>query len=100
MNLPRYQQIILLSIAFFAVMMLVAVFHEEGIREVYKFEGELDALRERIVSLKDANHKTREEITALKTDPFAIEKIAREKLRLARPDETVYVIVPPETRTP
>lgn len=100
MSLPRYQQIILLSVAFFAVMILVAVYHEEGIREVYKFEGELASLRTRIDGLKEANLRTREEITALKSDPFAIEKIAREKLHLARPDETVYVIVPPGTRTP
>ena len=100
MSLPRHKQIILLSLGFFLVMMLIAVFHEEGIYEVYKFENELGELNDRIATLREENRRTREEISALRSDPFAIEKIAREKLRLARPDETVYVIVPPGRQPP
>jgi len=99
MSLPRHRQIIGLIVAFFMVMLLIAVFHEEGIYEVFQFESELEALGEKNAALREENRKTREEITALKTDPFAIEKIAREKLRLARSDETVYVIVPPDSNT-
>jgi cell division protein FtsB len=37
--------------------------------------------------------KIRREIKALKSNPLAIEKIAREKLNLVKPGETVYQIV-------
>ncbi|MBT5257275.1 MAG: septum formation initiator family protein, partial [Nitrospina sp.] len=36
------------------------------------------------------------EIEALKSDPLSIEVLAREKLNMVRPGETVYQIVPLE----
>jgi len=94
MNLPRYKQILLLSVSFFAVMMLVALFHEEGILKVFTWQEDLAAMRASTEDLKEENRGLRTQIDRLKTDPLAIEKIAREKLNLARPGETIYHIVP------
>ncbi len=97
MNLPRYKQIILLSVSFFAVMILVALFHEEGILKVFSLQEDLAEMRANTDDLREENRSIRTQIDRLKTDPRAIEKIAREKLNLVRPGETIYQIVP---RTP
>lgn len=92
-NLPRTQQILYLSLALFVVMMLVAVFHEDGIMTVLKLEKDLVGLKDSNEKKRQENKDIRREIKLLKNDPFAIEKIAREKLRMAKPGETVYQIV-------
>ena len=39
-----------------------------------------------------ANQAMLQEIRALKNDPSAIEKLAREELNMVRPDETIYFL--------
>lgn len=92
-KLPGKQQILYLSLTFFVVMMLVAVFHEDGIMTVLKLEKDLVKLKDSNDKLRSENKDIRREIKLLKNDPFAIEKIAREKLRMVKPKETVYQIV-------
>lgn len=98
-NLSLYQRIILLTLTFFVLVIIVAVFHEEGILTVYDFEDELTEFEAVNEDLKQRNQKLRFEIDALKSDPLSIEILAREKLNMARPDETVYQIVPLEKNT-
>jgi len=43
--------------------------------------------------LRKKNDFLKEEILSLKTDPYTIEKIAREKLNLAKPGDKIYRIV-------
>ncbi|KMP10852.1 cell division protein FtsB [Candidatus Nitromaritima sp. SCGC AAA799-C22] len=93
-KLSLYQQIILLSITFFLLLMIVAVFHEDGILTVYDFDQELIEFKASNEALRNENELLRVEIDALKSDPFAIELLAREKLNLVRPGETVYQLVP------
>ena len=95
-NLSLYQRIILLTLTFFILVIIVAVFHEDGILTVYDFESELIEFGEVNEDLKQRNQKLRFEIDALKSDPLSIEILAREKLNMVRPDETVYQIVPLE----
>ncbi len=92
-QLSLTQRIFFLSLTFFLLMIVVAVFHEDGILTVFEFEKELGQLKEQNASLARENQALREEIQALKTDPLAIEKIAREKLNLVKPGDTVYQIV-------
>lgn len=93
-SLNLYHQIILLTVTFFLLMMIVAVFHDDGVLTIYKFEDELVQFKASNDTLKKENQKLRNEIDALKSDPFAIEILAREKLNLVRPGETVYQLVP------
>ena len=55
-----------------------------------------EVMRQQIVQLdmqireeESANRQVRLEIDSLKTDPKTVERLAREQLGLARPDETV-----------
>jgi cell division protein FtsB len=58
-------------------------------------------LRKEIDSLQSENDRYTERIKALKTDPRAIEKEAREQLHYTRPGEMIYVApAPPQPRSP
>ncbi len=49
-------------------------------------------LQDDIQNLQTQNDELQKEIKALKTDPKAIEREAREQLHLTRPGEVVYVL--------
>ena len=87
------QKIILLSLGFFMLLMIMAVFHENGILNAYRFEQAQVKMKEENEGLKRQNDLLMEEIISLKSDPYAIEKIAREKLNLAKAGDQVYRIV-------
>ncbi len=89
----RYQKILFLSIGFFLLLVLMAVFHENGILNAYRLEQEQLQIKYENESLRARNEKFRLEINALKSDPYEIEKIAREKLDLIKPGDRVYHIV-------
>jgi len=93
-KLNLYQKITLLSASFCLLVILVAVFHEDGILTVNNFDHELVEFKAQNDVLKKRNQLLRSEIDALKSDPFAVEILAREKLNLVRPGETVYQLVP------
>jgi cell division protein FtsB len=96
----NYQKTILLSLGFFMLLIIMAVFHENGILNAYRFEQEQVKMKEANVGLKKQNDLLRQEIKALKSDPYAIEKIAREKLNLAKPGDQVYRIVSTQSKFP
>jgi cell division protein FtsB len=96
----NYQKTILLSLGFFMLLIIMAVFHENGILNAYRFEQEQVKMKEANGGLKQQNDLLRQEITALKSDPYAIEKIAREKLNLAKPGDQVYRIVSTQSKLP
>ena len=87
------QKIILLSLGFFMLLMVMAVFHENGILNAYRFEQEQVKMKEENKGLRRQNDLLQEEIISLKSDSYAIEKIAREKLNLAKSGDQVYRIV-------
>ena len=96
----NYQKIILLSLGFFILLMVMAVFHENGILNAYRFEQEQVKIKEENEELRLHNNLLRQNILALKSDPYAIEKIAREKLNLAKPGDKVYRIVSTPSQLP
>jgi len=53
---------------------------------------EYHKLQHDIQDLQKENQRYSEQVKALKSDPQAIEKAAREELRYARPGEVVYVV--------
>jgi len=96
----NYQKTILLSLGFFMLLIIMAVFHENGILNAYRFEQEQVKMKEGNGKLKQQNDLLRQEITALKSDPYAIEKIAREKLNLAKTGDQIYRIVSTQSKIP
>jgi cell division protein FtsB len=63
---------------------------EMGLIKYYRMKSQYNALTKEIAALKQDNAKMAREVRALKTDPDHLERIARDKLGLARPGEIVY----------
>ena len=96
----RYHKIFLLSLGFFLLLVLMAIFHENGILNAYQLEQEQFEIKQENENLRNKNEKLRLEIAGLKSDPYEIEKIAREKLNLIKPGDQVYHIVQTQKSLP
>jgi cell division protein FtsB len=78
---------VLLTVA----MLLLAVFNEKGALQVHAQAKKLAAIESEIAILDGQNKQLNSDIQALRTDPAAIEKVAREELKLVKPGEIVLV---------
>lgn len=82
-----------------ALMALVvgSFFGDRGILRMVAQRERAEALRREIEVLRNENARLAVEVAGLKSDPRAIERIAREELGLARPGETVFLLREEET---
>jgi len=69
-----------------------ALFGDRGLLQLHMQRERAEALAAEIEDLRAENGRLATEIEALKRDPRAIERVAREQLGLARPGETVFLI--------
>jgi cell division protein FtsB len=58
-------------------------------------QHQLKRLDQEIARQESIEKRQRAEIEALRTDPLFVERTARDKLHLARPNETVFRFEPP-----
>jgi cell division protein FtsB len=82
----------LLSLVFSALLFALFFVGDRGFLQVRRQRAQLRAAQDEVARLDAENRKLEVEVTALKNDPRALEKIAREKLGLARPDEVVVIL--------
>lgn len=71
------------------------MFSANGMVAYKEKRAEIEMLRKDVNGLQSENDTYTQQIKALKSDPKAIEKEAREQLHYARPGEVVYVAPPP-----
>jgi cell division protein FtsB len=85
-----------------AVLALVvgSLFGDRGFLQLMRQQERSETLRREIEELRSENGRLAAEIAALRTDPRAIERLAREELGLTRPGETVFLIREEQPRTP
>ena len=69
-----------------------SVFGDRGILNMLGEREKLESLRSELEELRAENARLSSEIGDLRTSPRAIERLAREELGFARPDETVFLI--------
>ncbi|MGE5125752.1 MAG: FtsB family cell division protein, partial [Betaproteobacteria bacterium] len=69
-----------------------SVFGDRGILNLMHKRQEVEELRVELETLRAENARLASEVVALRTSPRAVERLAREQLGLARPDETVFLI--------
>jgi cell division protein FtsB len=69
-----------------------SIFGDRGLINLLQKREQVQILRLEIEALRADNAQLVREIAALKQSPRAIERLAREELGLARPDETVFLI--------
>ncbi len=80
------------AVAAFAIFIALHVIFGANGMVVYKNKkSEYRTLQKDVDQLQKENQQLSEQIKALKTDPSAIEKEAREQLHYARPGEVIYL---------
>ncbi len=85
-------RIALIAIAVVAVFYVLVsfIFGEMGVIKYYRMKERYDYLTQEIATLKLDNARLLKDVHALKTDPYYLEILARDKLGLARQGEIVY----------
>ncbi len=66
------------------------IFGEMGLVKYYRMKTQNDDLQREIDKIKQENVQLLKDVRSLRSDPALIERIARDKLGLARPGEIVY----------
>ena len=69
-----------------------SLFGNRGMLQLLEQQQRARRLEAEIDSLRGENARLAGEINALRTEPRAIERLAREQLGLARPGETVFLV--------
>ena len=79
-----------------ALLLLQDVFGNHGVLAMRRSQQEVREVQQQINQMNEENRQLEERVKALKTDPQAIERIAREEMGLARPGEYIFKL-PPKT---
>jgi len=75
------------------------IFGPHGFLALRREKQEIENLRQQISQLKHENEQLDKRIKALQSDPEAIERVAREQMRLVRPGEIVYNLPEKDQKT-
>jgi cell division protein FtsB len=78
------------------------VFGEHGLLAMRRTQSQMKELRGEIDRLNQENSDLSKQVQALRTDPKAVERIAREEMGLARPGEMIFKLPdqPQESQSP
>jgi cell division protein FtsB len=88
----RRKAALLASVIAIIALVVGSLFGDRGILQLMAQRQRALELAREIEDIRAENLRLAAEIRALRTDPRAIERIAREQLGLARPGETVFLI--------
>ncbi len=74
------------------VLIVHEIFGQNGYLALRRQRKELQTLQQQIQQLRQQNDQMEQQIKALRSDPKAIERLAREQMHLARPGELIYTL--------
>jgi cell division protein FtsB len=80
---------VVLVLVVIAVLLLIGTCYLPVIRENQRMEVQIMKLEGQVQSEEQKSKQLQSEIDALQNDPKTVERLAREKLGYAKPDETV-----------
>ena len=83
---------------FAALVLLYEMTGESGYVGRREQQQRIQALSQQVEDLQRENQRLSENIQSLRSDPAAIEELARERLHLARPGEVVVTLPSPPSR--
>ena len=81
------------------VMLMHEIFGRNGYMTLRRQKKEYTHLQQQIQTLSQQNQQLEQKINALKNNPEAVEKQARDQLHLAKPGEIIYML-PDRTAPP
>ena len=76
------------------------IFGQRGFLAMRQQQKEVEALQQQMQHLQQENLALEKQINALRSDPKAIERVAREQMRMARPGEIIYTLPEKENKRP
>jgi cell division protein FtsB len=88
----RPASVVVVSTLLSALVFGIFLVSDRGLLQVRKQRRQLAKAREEVAQLEADNKHLEAEVVALRNDPRALEKIAREELNLVRPGEVVLVL--------
>jgi cell division protein FtsB len=88
------------SIIALVALIVGALFGDRGLLHLIEQRHRTEVLALELGALQAENASLTMEIAALRSDPRAIERIAREELGMLRPGETVFLVREPGPTTP
>jgi len=74
------------------LLLLQDVFGTHGVLAMRRSQKEAGRVQQEIERINDENRQLQDRVKALKTDPSAVERIAREEMGLARPGEYIFKV--------
>jgi len=72
-----------------AILLLIGMAYLQPIQQNERMRRDIDRLDGELEKQKEISQQLQTELNALRNDPQTVERLAREKLGYARPDETV-----------
>jgi cell division protein FtsB len=75
-----------------ALLLMQDVFGAHGLVAMRRSQQQAAATQQEINQLNEQNRQMQDRVKSLKSDPAAIERIAREEMGLARPGEHIFKI--------
>ena len=75
------------------ILLQVFIFQDEGLYRLFQLRSEIDELENRISTLEAQNEELSKERDRLLNDPEYLERIARERFRMAKPGEKVFHVI-------
>jgi cell division protein FtsB len=88
----------LLLAAGVALLLISDVFGTHGVLAMRRSQKQAADIEKKIEQLNQQNAQLEAKVKALKTDPEAIEKIAREEMGLAKQGEYIFKVAPQTTQ--
>ena len=74
-------------------LIIIFIFGNHGVIELYKLSKKRQQIQKEIVLLRQQKIKLEKEKSLLKNDKKYIEKLAREKYRMAKPNERIFKVI-------
>jgi cell division protein FtsB len=84
----------LLLAAGVAFLLISDVFGTHGVLAMRRSQQQAAEIQKQINQLNEENERLAKRVKELKTDPAAVEHIAREEMGLARPGEYIFKVAP------
>lgn len=91
-NSALYRNGILVLVLVSIALIVHNIFGQNGYLASRRQQKELQTLQQKIMQLKLENDQLDKENQSLKSDPAAVERIAREQMHLAKPGEKIYTL--------
>jgi len=92
------RSIVVIGLIIGSLFLLVPLIGDNGLTSYFQLHEERERIQQEVDDLEATRKEIQASIDALENSPDALEKVARERYNMRRPDEEVMVIMSQETK--